>query len=362
MLQECVNVLDQAVREGAFPGAVLIVDHAGVLIHQSAHGNLGSQANTPATLQTWYDLASLTKILATVPLYMLAVSKGFDLNWPLAALLPDIKDKRLAASPFEYLLEHRSGLPAWLPLYKNIPQRSWGSYSAREMLFNILINLECEAVPGERELYSDLDFMLLGFCIEKYFLENMDTVFMERIANPLKADLAYSPMENPFSFPTGVAPTQNCPDRHRVLEGEVHDLNAYVAGGVMGHAGLFGTAFGCGRVGREILNAWMDKRSIFANAAVKKFAIKKDSSRRFALGFDTPDEIDSQAGEKISKRSIGHWGFTGTGMWLDPDRNLAIVLLTNRIHPDTDNQKITQIRPKVFDAIIEEHDERTKSA
>jgi CubicO group peptidase (beta-lactamase class C family) len=274
------------------------------------------------TPDTWYDLASLTKVLCTVPLLLEAIGAGrLDPRAPLRDLLPEIawlqERPNLGDTTVLQLASHTSGLPAWQPLYTLGLDRA--------TLFARLLQSRLQAAPGAAIVYSDLGYLLLG-----YLLERLSGRSLDALAEPLFARLG---LQDALGFrPLGsVAPTEQCPWRGRVLRGEVHDENAFALGGVAGHAGLFGTLPGvCGYV-RCLLDGRLHPPAVLTYATQEH---ARDASRgeRRAFGWSLMQPGWS-GGDLMSPRSIGHTGFTGTGVWIDLDRQRSTVLLTNRVHP-----------------------------
>jgi CubicO group peptidase (beta-lactamase class C family) len=293
---------------------------------------------------TVYDLASLTKVVATTTAAMILVDEGrLDLDKRVRDFLPRFAGGAKDRVTVRQLLTHSSGLDWWAPLYKEVKGRA--AYVERIEAMDLVYE------PGTKSLYSDLGLILLGESLERVAGERLDAFARRRIFEPLgmRATL-FRP--GPELLPR-IAPTENDPWRGRVLRGDVHDENAFALGGVAPHAGLFGTAGDLARFAQMLLNGGVfEHRRIVSRATLEAFTRRAgvpDSSR--ALGWETQSE-NSSAGALLSERSFGHTGFTGTSLWVDPERELFVILLTNRVHPTRDNQAIRRIRPAMGDAVV----------
>jgi CubicO group peptidase (beta-lactamase class C family) len=317
------------------------------------------------TADTVYDLASVTKVVATTAVLMELVARGaVDLDAVAAERLPELAPTG-AAVRVRHLVGHASGLPAHREFFRRLRAGDrQGAATAREGLVRMAATTPLEAAPGQRAIYSDLGFLLLGAYLERTTGERLDQLTRRLVTEPLGmaatgfVDLDADP---PAPRPHPVAPTEICPYRGLVA-GEVHDDNAHAGGGVLGHAGLFGTAGDLGRFAEALLAAAAgDPSAGFDGAVVRHFfaaAAAPDTSRR--LGWDTPSrppEI-SHAGDRWPRDGVGHTGFTGTMVWLDPPRGRYVVLLTNRVHPRRDGTGIRELRRAVMDAVVERLDQR----
>ncbi len=340
------RVIEDAIANKAFPGAVVAVGKDGALVHLRAFGRLTyADGGAPAATDTLYDLASLTKVVVTTTMAMMLVDEGkLDLAKPVAAFLPGFKGQGKERVTVENLLTHSSGLDWWSPLYKEL--RGKDAYLAK------IEALDLGYEPGTKSVYSDLGEILLGAVLERVAGEDLDAFARRRILAPLGMnDTLYRPAA---ALRPRIAPTEQDPWRGRLLVGEVHDENAFALGGVAPHAGLFGTAPDLARFAQMMLNGGVyDHKRLVARATVERFTRRAGvpgSSR--ALGWDTPSE-GSSAGRLISDHAYGHTGFTGTSLWIDPDRRLFVVLLTNRVHPTRDNDRHLRVRPAVADAVVD---------
>ena len=337
------SILTRAVADGAFPGAVVVVGNRAGITTAFGAGRLDAADATVPTLQTLYDLASLTKVIATTTVMLRLVDQGkVTLDAPVVRYLPEWKGPRTAAITIRQLLTHSSGLAAWRPFYKEAADRA----EARAQLMLV----GPEAPPGTRYLYSDMNFMLLGMVAEQMTRLSLDSAFVTMVATPLRlADTRFRPDS---SQRARIAPTEYDPWRQRQLRGEVHDENASRFDGVSGHAGLFSTGADLARVARLWLaGGTLDGVRLASRKTVAQFVRAQDTliSKR-ALGWETPTGGNS-AGKRLSLSSFGHTGFTGTSIWMDPARDLFVILLTNRVNPTRENRKIGSVRVALADAI-----------
>ncbi len=347
-LAPAARTIDSAVAAGAFPGAVLAVSIRGER-YVYGSGRLGQDDATRPDGQTMYDMASLTKVVALTTIAMMAVDEGrLDLDAPVVRYLPrfaaglGVKDRVTVRD----LLLHDSGMPAHRPL--------WLQARGRTGAIHVALISDLDTVPGARMVYSDLGAITLATILESLYGKRIDKLFAERVASPL--GLGRTRFLPPKSWRGVIAPTEQDPWRGRMLRGEVHDENASRLDGASGHAGLFSDAEDVLRFSEWAL-AGAEGRSVpGAPEPPKGFAtwtLRQDrpvgSSR--GLGWDTPSGISS-SGTLMSARSFGHTGFTGTSIWIDPTRDIVIVLLTNRVHPTRNTPQFGQIRGVVADAVM----------
>ncbi len=343
------RAVDSAVQHGAAPGALVAVSVRGQrFVHAS--GQIGFEESTPVTRRTVYDLASLTKVIALTTLAMMAVDQGvFGLDDSVSRYLPAFAGGAKSGVTIRHLLTHSSGLPAHRPLWRDAPSAA--------AAIDLVLATPLDTVPGARMVYSDLGAITLTQIIERAFGQRIDRLFDSRVAKPL--GMTSSRFVPPQSWIKRVAPTERDPWRGRLIRGEVHDENAAFLGGRSGHAGLFSTAEDLIGFGEWLLGQRTGRGSAIrtaprlSEAVVREFTRKQDvvagSSR--ALGWDTQAPGNS-AGTRVSPESFGHTGFTGTSIWLDPSRDLVIVLLTNRVNPTRDNTRLTPLRPLVADLAV----------
>ncbi len=344
------GVLDAAVAARAFPGAVAEAGTSDGPLWSTAAGHLTYEPDAPpATDATLYDLASLTKVIATTSVAMrLAASGALPLDTRAARFMPEWTSGPFADVTVRDLLEHASGLPAWLPLFQTCKGRD--EYRAA------IAALAPDYPPRTQSIYSDLGFIVLGHIIESVTGEPMDVIFDRfRDEAALPSTLAYAAAQAGVAQafrPAHIAPTEFDPWRGRLPVGEVHDENAFALGGVAPHAGLFGTAADVGAFARVVLRTFRDTTALGSPEWMRVFASKSDvpgSSR--ALGWDTMLPASS-CGPRMSPDAIGHTGFTGTSLWIDHARDLYFVLLTNRVHPTRDNNQIREARRQFHSALL----------
>ena len=356
LLQPAYSVLEAAVADKAFPGATLAVGYRGkVAIH--AFGNLSYDANAPSVdVRTMYDIASLTKVVVTTTLAAKLVEGDFpvplDLDAKVERYLPE-----WAAVPasldlqwrhkvtVRHLLTHTSGLPPFKEYWRT-------SKSKQETLTRIFAEpLDYE--PGTKEVYSDLGIILMAEIIERLTGRPLDDLAKTYIFSPAgMKDTTFRPAKNLWPW---IAPTEFDRNlRNRLVQGEVHDENAFAMGGVSGHAGVFSTAPDLAAFCQMLLNGGVyAHRRILKRTTITQFtAPQLLSNGTRTLGWAVPTE-GSSSGHYFSAHSFGHTGFTGTSIWIDPDRQLFVVLLTNRVNPTRENQKIAQVRPALHDAVMQ---------
>lgn len=344
--RSALAVLAAGVEERAFPGAAFAVLHKNEAVLQGAVGHFTYDDDAPGvTLTTIFDLASVTKVVATTAMAMLLYDRGkLDLQQRVIELLPafqseDLRRERVTVA---MLLVHSSGLPAYVRLFERARTRA--------ELIPLAMGCPLEAEPGTRAEYSDIGFILLGEILQRLAGEALDSFCSREIFQPLGMKCTFF---NPASGRrTDIPPTvEDQSFRKRIVQGEVHDENASVMGGVAGHAGLFSNTTDLMKFSKCLLGSGP---ALFRPETVALFAERQPppgSSR--ALGWDTPSS-PSQSGKYFSQHSFGHLGYTGTSLWIDAERQIAIALLTNRTWPHRESQAIKKIRPAFHDAIMEE--------
>jgi CubicO group peptidase (beta-lactamase class C family) len=351
-------VVERGVAARAFPGAVLGVGRFGALAHLRAFGRLSyDEGAAEARTDTIYDLASLTKVIVTTTLAMMLVDEGkLDLDARVSSFFPGFRGGAKDGVTVRQLLSHSAGLLWWAPLYKEV--------QGKEAYIERIVAMDLSYEPGTKAVYSDLGVILLGDIVERQAGAALGELARGRLLDPLgMTDTLYRP---PAALVSRIAPTENDPWRGRVLRGEVHDENAFALGGIAPHAGLFGTAPDLARFAAMLLGEGRaEGRRFVSRATLDLFTLRAgvpQASR--ALGWDTPaDESGrrsstpgepgySAGGALVSARSFGHTGFTGTSIWMDPERELYVILLTNRVHPTRENNKIRAVRAEVADAAV----------
>lgn len=297
--------------------------------------------------ETIFDLASVSKVVATTSMAMILYQRGLlDLEMPVAGALPEFvkvhSDSRRREVTFRHLLAHSSGLPAYEKLFLRAKMR--------DELLREAFAVPLKNDPGTHAEYSDVGFILLGVALERIAGEPLDRFCQRELFVPLNMSrTTYNP---PASWKSEIPPTANDKAfRKRVIQGEVYDENASVMGGVAAHAGLFASATDVATFANAVLNGGAP---IVQPQTVSLFTKRETSppGTSRALGWDTPSK-PSQSGKYFSKSSFGHLGYTGTSLWIDPERQISVTLLTNRTWPDSPNKAITEVRPKFHDAVME---------
>lgn len=349
-LKSVYTALDGAVADHAFPGGVLAVGYRGELIVHAFGRQTYDATSASVAPDTIYDAASLTKAVVTTTLVAMQVEAGrLVLDLPVARYIPEWNDgpnpEWRRSVTLRHLLTHSSGLPAHKAYFLTI-------HSDREAIANICTE-SIEYPPGTKTVYSDLDFMLLGEILERVTGMTVDQIARERIFAPLgMANTLFKPQR---ALTSRIAPTENDTTyRKRLLQGEVDDENAFAMGGIAGHAGMFATAPDLAVFCQMFLNGgiYAHKR-LLTRATITQFTAPQSlAANTRTLGWMAPT-TDSSSGHYFSARSFGHLGFTGTSIWIDPERELFVILLTNRVYPTRANDKITAVRPAVHDAVIE---------
>jgi len=364
-----------AVAEAAPPGLVVLVAAQGqTLFHEAFGSRQLVPRRLPALPETMYDVASLTKAVATSVLAMQEIGAGrLSLDTKVAALLPEFSDRLGdAAKPggqddrasdlardqvtVGQLLGHSSGLPAHRPFWKQAAH----SPAERLAIARLAAREPLAYLPGTRAVYSDLGFILLGWLLERLTGARLDLLFQDRIARPLGlaattfVSLADSEARAQLLGDRTVAATQLSAERHGLVLGEVDDMNAFAMGGIAGHAGLFSTAGDLAAIATALVAAFRGEGDLVARDVIRQFWSPSGvPGSTWRLGWDGPAELGSQAGEKLSRGSVGHLAFTGCSLWIDPAREVLVVLLSNRVHPavPTDG-RFRRFRPALHDAAL----------
>ena len=346
LLERPFAILDEGIKQRAFPGASVAITSQGALVAHKGFGHYTYDQKARAVeAESIFDIASLTKVVATTTMAMLLHERGMlDLDSFIIGTLPEfaVADDRRDQVTFRMLLAHSSGLPAWVPLYKKAKNRAKMLEAAAEVPF--------AADPGSRAEYSDVGFILLGEALEQLSGSPMDSFCELDVFKRLEmASTCFKPAKK---MKPQILPSSNGQEiRNRVIQGEVNDENAFVMGGVAGHAGLFSTAGDLAKFAHGLLRGGMP---VLKPETVELFTRRQESpaGTSRALGWDTPSR-PSQSGQYFYPGSYGHLGYTGTSLWIDPERELSVTLLTNRTWPDNKNQAIKELRPLFHDAVIE---------
>ncbi|MCX5863827.1 MAG: serine hydrolase [Deltaproteobacteria bacterium] len=357
LISRCYEIFSAAIHSRTFPGAVMAVlcgppEKRKRIIQTYGHTTY-SQEN-PVHKGTVYDLASLTKPLATtLAILVLLKERLLQLSDLIADIFPQLGTPMRLIS-IKDILCHSAGFPAHQPYYLELCKLA--EEKRKDVLLSLLAAEPKAYEPGSTSIYSDLGFMLLGLIVEKKSGQELAEFFREKITEPLGLT------EGIFYGPDGsedmekCAPTEDCPLRQRILCGEVSDENAHALGGVAGHAGLFGTIEGVLDMGVHLLDQWQgrEEHPNYLASDLRRFLTRQDiPGSTWALGFDTPSHIGSSGGRYLAPTSVGHLGFTGTSFWIDPTRDLVMVLLSNRVHPSRENIQIKQFRPLFHETVME---------
>jgi CubicO group peptidase (beta-lactamase class C family) len=343
------EVVREAIVERVFPAASVAITHQSRLIGLKAFGRFTYDPDAhPVTTATLFDLGSVTKVVATTAMAMRLYERGLlDLDAPVAAIVPEFvadaeRDGRRHNVTMRMLLAHCSGLPAHEKLFLRT--------QSRDELLRYVFSMPLVAEPGSKAVYSDIGFILLGVALERVADEALDSFCQREIFAPLgMMNTAFNP---PVEVRAQIPPTVDDRSfRHRIVQGEVFDENASAMGGVTPHAGIFSTAADMALFAHAMLNSEALARRGTVALFTRRESAPAGTSR--ALGWDTPS-APSQSGKYFATASFGHLGYTGTSLWIDPERQLSITLLTNRTWPDCSNLAIKQVRPKFHDAVVGE--------
>ncbi len=351
-LESAIAIIDGAIEKKVFPGAqITIIKNNELLLNEGYGFQTYDSSSTQITRNTIFDIASLTKVLATVPIVIKLIErKKLSLNQELHQFFPNIIGFDKKGITIRHLLTHSAGFKSYIPFYKN------KFINTEEEIVKSIIESELEYEPGTRILYSDLGFILLSSIINKIAGKQIDKLSYEWYYKSLGMN---STQFNPsLSLMNQIAPTEiDNLYRKRLVHAEVHDENAFLMGGVSGHAGLFSNSMDIAKYGQLWLNKGLSngKRIIQADQIIK--FTQKDSlnGKEYTLGWDIPSKNqDSSAGDYFSSGSIGHLGFTGCSLWIDIKRNIIVVLLTNRIHPSREGKGIYHIRREFHNKVMAE--------
>jgi serine-type D-Ala-D-Ala carboxypeptidase len=354
------SILDAAIGDRVFPGGSIAVTHRGRLVALKAFGGFTYDSDSPrVATDTLFDVASVSKVVATTTTAMILYERGLlDLDAPVVGIVPEFAvedasgagtgegDARRRAITLRMLLAHSSGLPAYGKLFLK--------FRTREQLLRAAFTTPLAAEPGSRAEYSDIGFMVLCEALERVAAETLDRFCQREVFGPL--GMGHTTYNPPPEARANIPPTQDDRTfRKRVIQGEVQDENASVLGGVAGQAGVFSTAEDLARFAHALLSGGNPiLRPETVALFTRRETVPAGTSR--ALGWDTPSP-PSQSGKYFSTQAYGHLGYTGTSLWIDPARELSVVLLTNRTWPDSSNQvssqAIKRVRPKFHDAVVE---------
>jgi CubicO group peptidase (beta-lactamase class C family) len=364
------QAFNDAIERGVMPGATVVVRKGPDVVFE---GGFGWRQNVPERhpmqLETVFDLSSLTKALATSVAIMMLIREGkVRLDDRVTRYFHNFGVHGKTYITFRHLLGHYSGLAGWRPYYEQIVQierngrvNFMASRGAKEYVYEQIHREKLEAPAATRAIYSDLNFMLLGEVVEQITGLGLHRFCRDRIFRPLGlratdfVDISLVRSRRLEPVPEMFAATEVCPSRKRLLVGEVHDENAYAMGGVAGHAGLFGPAKEVDRIAAELIACYHGRSDLVPRPIIAEFWKRNGvvNGSTWALGWDTPTAGQSSAGSHFSPAAVGHLGFTGTSIWIEPEREIALTILTNRVHPRRDNEAIRDFRPLIHDRIME---------
>ena len=342
-LDSAWGIIDEAINKELFPGAQIIVVKDSELVADKVFGKLSySNDSKRVSTNTIYDIASITKVLSVTPVAMKLISqKKLSLEHTLDQYYSSLYNTDKGKITVRNLLTHSSGLKPFVEFYKKKPKIK------KEKMIGKILDLELDFSPGEKVQYSDLGIIILMDIIEKVSGSSLDDLCQKWIFNPIDMNnTSYNPDELLLQ---NIAPTEDDDYfRNRLIQGEVHDENAYLLGGVSGHAGIFSNAYDLAKYAQLFLNkgTWLGNR-LFSDSNIKEFTARQNlpPGSDYALGWDTPSRNGkSSAGDYFSEGSYGHLGFTGTSLWIDSDNNIIVVLLTNRVHPTREKKGMYSLR------------------
>jgi CubicO group peptidase (beta-lactamase class C family) len=344
-----LDVIENAIEAGAFPGACwafgtsesMEIGYSGQLTYEPS-----SELVSPGTI---YDLASLTKVIATTSVAMLlSTMEEIDIETPIKDVLPEFNGGEKDQVTWLNLLLHNAGLPPHLELWKlfDSPEKAWEGLPETKLIYS----------PGTETQYSCIGFLILSMALEKVLNGGQKVKSLREFEIFAELSILCRLQMGHTTFRPGpftrrsCAPTEIVSDglRNGVLVGEVHDENAWFLGGVGGNSGLFSTAGDIGRFAQCYLRGG---EGIFREDFIRTWTRRESADSTRALGWDTKNDFGSSAGDMFGEHSFGHLGFTGTSLWIDPVNDIFGVLLTNRVHPTRENALITEIRPEFYDAV-----------
>ena len=341
------TILDAGVRDSAFPGAIAVIGTKDAVLLERAAGHLDWAPSPVPNDSTLWDMASLTKVIATTTSVMQLYERGLiDLSAPVRHYIPEFRGPMKDRVTVRMLLTHSSGLPADPARYLYLQA------SMRDSMLALLYATPLDTAPGTRMVYSDIGAILLGEIVERVSGEPLDRYVAEHVVRPLT--LRETMFRPPRALWPRTAPTEvDTVYRHRQMRGEVHDENAYALGGVAGHAGLFASGRDLARFARMYLNGGvLEGARIVRPATIALFTKLQDSAlSNRALGWEKPTGRNS-AGHLLSRQAFGHTGFTGTSIWIDPAKDLFIILLTNRVDPTRARHGVYAVRVQLADAVV----------
>lgn len=371
--KDVIELMERGVSDSVFPGAVCLAGSSKDIFFHRAFGSRGSVPDKepppePMTVDTVFDVASLTNIVATTTGIMkLLESQMLRLEDRVARFVQGFGVHGKSSITVEHLLSHTSGLAAWAPYFEELLRQNAGSRmgiltsrGAREFICNSIHRSHLKHEPGTKQLYSDLGFILLGEIIGTLTGATLDKAVQKIVCKPLDLkstsyiDLSMIRRRGIHPVTEMIAPTEACSWRKRTLCGEVHDDNAWAMGGVAGHSGLFITAHDLYLFAREMILAYQGQSDFVSQDTVRRFWRSElfSESAGWRLGWEIPSKENALIESKIGSGAVGHCGFTGCSLWIEPDQDVIIILMSNRIHPNRSNRRIRTFRPELHDLAL----------
>ena len=343
------NLIKKELKKSTFPGAVLGIVTDNKVLYKKAFGFAQIEGNKRKMKEeTLFGLASLTKVVATTSSIIKLIEEGKINLWDyLYEYFPGLTGAKRDITIY-HLLTHTSGYQAIIQLWDNVK-----SYEDK---INYILNLPLQNKVGEIVNYSDPNFILLGELVKRVTNKDLHKYSQEKIFSPLEmSKTGFKPLENLDIKQKEIAATEYCDWRERMIIGEVHDKNAYYLGEISGHAGLFSDINDLSQFVMMLLNyGTLDEKNIFSELTVKTMINNwtEDFEKNRGLGWDLSHNFRSSGGMFFTDKAFGHTGFTGTSIWIDPELNIGVIFLTNRVHPSRDNVQIISLRPRLHNIIV----------
>jgi CubicO group peptidase (beta-lactamase class C family) len=339
--------LNQAIVDSAFPGCAISIGYQGKLIYEQSFGHFTYDPGSPKVMvNSIFDLASVTKVVATTTTAMILYDQGrLNLDQKVIEIVPEFRGKEKDKVTIRHILTHTSGLPGWVRFYLDL--------EGKDRIVQEICKTELINEPGTTYIYSDLGMILMQKILESITKKTLDLLVQDYITTPLNMKRTFYNPDS--SLRDQIVPTEISEWHQELVHGFVHDENTFVMGGVSGHAGLFSTVQDLSIFCQMYLNMGLyNNRRILKSETINTFTSRQnivEGSTR-ALGWDTRSEEHSMAGDFMSMQAFGHSGFTGTTIWIDPVNQVFVVLLSNRVYPTRENRKISRVRPNVHNYAI----------
>lgn len=364
-------LLEDAVEQGVFPGVVLLAARYGEILYKQGFGTKSARIpdSSPMTVDTVFDIASLTNVLATTTLIIKLVESGkLKLEDKVARYIQSFGVHGKSSITLGHLLSHTSGLPSWAPFFEELIRANGGSRlgiltsrGAKEYVISSINRSQPRYPCGVRQIYSDIGFIILGVLVEVLTGLSLDKAFYKHVSQPLGlkstsfVDLSLIKRRGIHPVTDVIAPTEDCPWRKRILWGEVHDDNAWAMGGIAGHSGIFSSISDLHLFCREMILAYREQSNFLKKSSVQKLwhGLENGGQHKWLYGWDVPSKENGLLDSNLSENAVGICGFTGCSMWLEPEKGIHIIMLSNRVHPSRANKKIVAFRPVIHDAVLE---------